>query len=157
MSASICAPRLLQPEVYVFHATGALASEFYRMRLPEMARAFILRQFQNNARESIQAILSETSLASRQLAIETIEFPFELTVELAEQLDLSMCLDTGHVLVGFPGRWICSPHSSAACLAWPRSTCTMARGKGQRNALVTARITSRLAQVASMCRACSTG
>jgi len=47
--------------------------------------------------------LSETGLASRQLAIETIEFPFELTVELAEQLDLSMCLDTGHVLSGFSG------------------------------------------------------
>jgi sugar phosphate isomerase/epimerase len=87
----------------VFHSTGALASEFYRMRLPEMARALILRQFQNNARESIQAILAETGIASRQLAIETIEFPFELTAELAEQPDLSMCLDTGRVLVGFSG------------------------------------------------------
>ena len=100
---SINATRPLEPEVYVLHATGALAAEFYRMRLPETARALILRQFQNNARESIQAILSETGLASRQLAIETIEFPLELTVELAEQLDLSMCLDTGHVLSGFSG------------------------------------------------------
>jgi MFS family permease len=53
---SIHATRSLQPEVYVFHSTGALAAEFYRMRLPEMARALILRQFQNNAHESIQAI-----------------------------------------------------------------------------------------------------
>ena len=51
----------------------------------------------------MQAILAETGLASRKLAIETIEFPFDLTLELAEQLDLSMCLDTGHVLVGFSG------------------------------------------------------
>jgi len=58
----IQATRPLQPQVYVLHATGALASEFYRMRLPEAARALILRQFQNNARESIQAILAEIHL-----------------------------------------------------------------------------------------------
>jgi sugar phosphate isomerase/epimerase len=93
----------LDPEVYVLHATGALAAEFYRMDLPELARALILRQFQAGARQSIEVLLSETGLASRRLAIETIEFPFDLTLELAEELDLSICLDTGHVLVGFSG------------------------------------------------------
>jgi sugar phosphate isomerase/epimerase len=93
----------LDPEVFVFHATGALAAEFYHMRLPEMARALILKQFQSQARESLKAILAETGLPSRKLAIETVEFPFELTVELAQALDLSLCLDTGHVLVGFSG------------------------------------------------------
>ena len=94
---------LIEPEVYVLHATGALAAEFYRMRLPELARAVILRQFQGYARGSIQAILAETGIPSRRLAVETIEFPFDLTVELAEELDLSVCLDTGHVFVGFSG------------------------------------------------------
>ena len=93
----------LEPEVYVLHATGALAAEFYRMRIPEVARAVLMRQFQNGARESIQTILHETGIPSRQLAIETIEFPFELTLELAEELDLSICFDTGHVLSGFSG------------------------------------------------------
>jgi sugar phosphate isomerase/epimerase len=93
----------LAPEVYVLHATGALAAEFYRMGLPDLARAYILRQFQNCARESIETILRETGIPSRQLAIETVEFPFDLTLELAEDLDLSICLDTGHVLVGFSG------------------------------------------------------
>jgi sugar phosphate isomerase/epimerase len=37
------------------------------------------------------------------LAIETIEFPFDLTLELAQDQDLSICFDTGHVLVGFSG------------------------------------------------------
>jgi len=32
-----------------------------------------------------------------------VEFPFELTLELAEEMDLSICLDTGHVLAGFSG------------------------------------------------------
>jgi len=93
----------LRPEVYVLHATGSLAAEFYRMRLPELGRAMILRQFQAAARASLAAILAETGIPSRQLAIETIEFPFDLTLELAEQIDLSLCLDVGHILSGFSG------------------------------------------------------
>ncbi|MBN2387063.1 MAG: sugar phosphate isomerase/epimerase [Anaerolineales bacterium] len=100
---SIRVTQPLEPEVYVLHASGALAAEFYNMKVSEMARTLILRQFQNGARESIQAILSETGIASRRLAIETIEFPLDLTLELADELDLSVCLDTGHVLAGFPG------------------------------------------------------
>lgn len=99
----IRATRPLAPEVYVFHATGALAAEFYRMELPEQARWLILRQFQAQALASLRAILEETGLPPRQLAIETVEFPFELTLELAEALDLAFCLDTGHVLSGFSG------------------------------------------------------
>jgi sugar phosphate isomerase/epimerase len=93
----------LEPEVYVLHATGALAAEFYNMNISELARSLILRQFQSGARESIRAILERTGLPSRKLAIETVEFPLDLTLELADELDLSICLDTGHVLAGFPG------------------------------------------------------
>lgn len=94
----------LQPEAYVLHATGALAAEFYRMDLPEQARALILRLFQQQAGTSIAAILSETGLPSRKLALETVEFPLELTLELAERFDTGICLDTGHILAGFAGR-----------------------------------------------------
>jgi sugar phosphate isomerase/epimerase len=93
----------LEPEVYVLHATGALAAEFYNMKISELARTLILRQFQSGARESIRAILEQTGLPGRKLAIETIEFPLDLTLELADELNLSICLDTGHVLAGFPG------------------------------------------------------
>jgi sugar phosphate isomerase/epimerase len=99
----ITACSLLEPEVFVLHATGSLAAEFYRMNLPDMAHGLLLRQFQNGARRSIQTILEKTRIPSRKLAIETVEFPFDLTLELAEDLDLSICLDTGHVLVGFSG------------------------------------------------------
>ncbi len=99
----IRATQALMPEMYILHATGALAAEFYRMQIPELARELLMRQFQNAARESLVSILAETGLAGRELAIETIEFPFELTLELAEELDLSVCFDTGHVLVGFSG------------------------------------------------------
>ena len=99
----IQATQPLEPEVYVLHATGALAAEFYQMDLPDLAKGFILRQFQSYARQSIETLLAETGIPSRRLAVETIEFPFDLTLELAEDRDLSICLDTGHVLVGFSG------------------------------------------------------
>ncbi len=93
----------LAPEVYVLHATGALAAEFSRMHLPDVVRSAVVRQFQHQARRSLEEILADTGIASRQLAIETIEFPFELTLDLAELLDLGICFDTGHVLAGFSG------------------------------------------------------
>ena len=93
----------LEPEVYVLHATGALAAEFYRMNLPDMAKTLALKQFQGGAISSIQIILEETGLDSRKLAVETIEFPLDLTLEIADLLDLSICLDTGHILAGFSG------------------------------------------------------
>jgi len=94
---------VLDPELYVLHATGPLAAEFYAMNLPDLAKALILRQFQGHARDSIRTILERTGVPSRKIAIETIEFPFDLTVDLADQLDLSLCLDVGHILVGFSG------------------------------------------------------
>jgi sugar phosphate isomerase/epimerase len=100
---TIRATEPLAPSTYVLHATNALASEFYRRRLPEPAQAYVLGIFQEHARESVAAILAETGIASRRLAVETVEFPFELTLALAEELDLSVCFDTGHVLVGFSG------------------------------------------------------
>lgn len=90
-------------ENYVLHSTGSLAAEFYQMRLPDVGKAIVLRQFQAGALESIRSILGQTGIPSRKLAVETLEFPFELTLEIAEQADTSICLDVGHVLVGFAG------------------------------------------------------
>ncbi len=90
-------------EQYVLHPVGALATEFYRMRLPEGSKTLILRQFQANAMQTVKTLLAETGLPSRKLTIETVEFPFELTLEIAQAMDTSMCLDTGHVLTGQSG------------------------------------------------------
>jgi sugar phosphate isomerase/epimerase len=103
MVETIKATLPLEPEAYVLHATGALAAEFYNMKISELARTLILRQFQSGARASIQSILEQTGIPSRKLAVETVEFPLDLTLELVEELDLSICLDVGHVLAGFPG------------------------------------------------------
>jgi sugar phosphate isomerase/epimerase len=99
----ITASQPLDPQVYVLHATGSLASEFTAMALPPVGKGLILRQFQQGAMQSLGAILRTTGLPSRQLAIETVEFPLDLTLEMAEAFDLSVCLDVGHVLSGFSG------------------------------------------------------
>jgi sugar phosphate isomerase/epimerase len=91
----------LQPEVYVMHATGPLAAEFARMKAVEAMRPLVLSVFVAQARRSIEELLQRTGLASRLLAIETVEFPMDLTLQLAEELDLSVCLDTGHILAGY--------------------------------------------------------
>jgi sugar phosphate isomerase/epimerase len=93
----------LEPEVFVLHATGSLAAEFYRMSMPTLAKNYVMGQFQDGARKSLEVILSKTDVPSNKLAIETIEFPFDSTLTLAKEFDLSICLDTGHVLVGFSG------------------------------------------------------
>ena len=100
----IRATQVLAPEAYVLHATGGLAAEFYHGNFPDHVKALLMRQFQAGAATSIQTVLSETGIHPRKLAIETIGFPFDLTLELAEQFDLSMCLDTGHILAGFSGQ-----------------------------------------------------
>ena len=73
------------------------------MRALDLVRPLVMRLFQEQARRSVKMLLDRTGLPSRQLAVETVEFPLELTLELAEEFDLSVCLDTGHVLAGYSG------------------------------------------------------
>ena len=94
----------LEPEAYVLHATGALAAEFYTMAtIPNEARPLVVGMFQRHAAHSVAELLRRTSIPSRAIAVETIEFPFDLTLALAEEFDLSICLDTGHVVAKYPG------------------------------------------------------
>jgi sugar phosphate isomerase/epimerase len=94
----------LAPEMYVLHGTGPFASEFSHIQMPEMIHQLVLGQITGYSRRAIEQILKETGIESRRIAIETIGFPYRLTFGLAQKLDLSMCLDTGHVLIGFSGQ-----------------------------------------------------
>jgi len=91
----------LEPEAYVLHAFGALAAEFSRMKPLQAMRALVLQLFMAQAQRSVGELLERTGLPPRKIAVETIEFPFDLTLELAETFDLSMCLDVGHVVAGY--------------------------------------------------------
>jgi hypothetical protein len=84
----------LEPEIYVLHATGALATEFSRMKVLEAMCSLVLNLFATQARLSIEQLLARTGLHSCLVAVETVEFPFDLTLGLGEHLHLSMCLAT---------------------------------------------------------------
>lgn len=93
----------LDPECYVLHSTGALAAEFARLELPENYRGLVNRYMLSCSAKSIGEILSRTKISHRKLALENVEFPFELTRETVDQFDLSICFDTGHLLAGYCG------------------------------------------------------
>jgi sugar phosphate isomerase/epimerase len=93
----------LNPECYVLHSTGALASEFTRLNISSTFKQIVNRSLLSFSEQSISEILSRTSINSRKLAIENVEFPFELTRETIDKFNLSICFDTGHLLAGFSG------------------------------------------------------
>lgn len=95
----------LKPECWIIHPTGALTSEFTRLNLPNFAKDFMTNHFVNIASQSLEAILDNTGVSSQKIAVENVEFPFSSMVETIENLDLSICFDTGHLLAGFSGKW----------------------------------------------------
>ena len=97
--------RQLDPICWVIHATGALISEFTHINLPSFAKTFMNDHFASTAQESLNQIIDQTNISSRKLAVENVEFPFRKMEECLENLDLSICFDTGHLLAGISGDW----------------------------------------------------
>jgi sugar phosphate isomerase/epimerase len=96
--------RQLDPDVYVLHASGALSAEFSRMAIPDQYKGIVLGLFADNGVKAIKRLIRETDLDPTKLAIETIEFPLEKTLDQIKRVRGSkMCIDTGHVLAKYPG------------------------------------------------------
>ncbi len=95
----------LNPDCWVIHATGALATEFFHMKMPSYLKDVVITQFTLNACRSIEEIIDRTGINPRKLAIENVEFPFKEFFEGVEELDVSICFDTGHLLAGYSGDW----------------------------------------------------
>ncbi len=93
----------LEPEVYVLHATGALAAEFSRLKLPESMVQLICGYMSGHAIDSVRDILAITEIHPRRLAIENVEFPFTITRQIVDECDTSICFDTGHQLTRYSG------------------------------------------------------
>ena len=108
---SIEIAKILEPECYVLHSTGALAAEFTgaslsafaRLDLPKHYKELVDRYMLAHSAKSIEEILSKTGIPPCKLAVENVEFPFKLTRETVDQFDLSICFDTGHLLAGYSG------------------------------------------------------
>jgi sugar phosphate isomerase/epimerase len=97
----------LEPEVYVYHSTGALAAEFSRLNYPEKIKTVINVYMASHSAKSLEEILSKSEIDPKKLAIENIEFPFEVTRSIVDEYDTGICFDTGHLLTRYSGNETC--------------------------------------------------
>ncbi|MHA1906048.1 MAG: cobamide remodeling phosphodiesterase CbiR [Candidatus Thorarchaeota archaeon] len=88
----------IDPEVYVLHSTGALATEFSRENFPKPSGDMISMLMAGFSATSIEEILSQTEINPAKIAVENIEFPFDITRDVIDEYGLSICFDTGHLL-----------------------------------------------------------
>jgi sugar phosphate isomerase/epimerase len=93
----------LEPEVYVIHNSGWIGAEFSEFDIGGDDQPIISMIIGSLAEQSVREIIHQSKVPSRKFALESIEFPFEITWSIAENLDTSICLDTGHVLSGQSG------------------------------------------------------
>lgn len=93
----------LEPEYYVLHSTGPLATEFSNLEFSRDMVMLICSLMAGFSAQSIEEILTETEIDPKRLAIENIEFPFDITRELVDEYDTSICFDTGHLLTRYSG------------------------------------------------------
>ncbi len=93
----------LEPEYYVLHSTGPLAAEFSNLDFPREMVMLICTLMAGFSARSIEEIITATEMNPRRLAIENIEFPFEITREIVDEYDTSICFDTGHLLTKYSG------------------------------------------------------
>lgn len=103
LADAISVVKPLNPEVYVLHNAGWVGAEFSELNITPQYQTAISTALGGIAEQSIQELITRTKLPSRKIALESIEFPFEITWQIAERLDTSICLDTGHVLSGQSG------------------------------------------------------
>jgi sugar phosphate isomerase/epimerase len=81
--------KTLDPVAYPLHLTAA----------PDRIDSNSLSAWVARLEESVLVLLGEGLLAD-QLAVETLNYPFEYVAPLVERHDLSVCLDVGHILLG---------------------------------------------------------
>ncbi|MFW9923041.1 MAG: cobamide remodeling phosphodiesterase CbiR [Candidatus Thorarchaeota archaeon] len=95
----------LEPVCWVFHSAGKINNEFLNFKFPDLARGIMMQQFVSWAKDSIKTILEKTDIPSRKFAVENIEFPFTAIEPVIQELDVSICFDTGHLIAGFSGKF----------------------------------------------------
>lgn len=94
----------LDPVAYVIHLTGALAAQFSRINLDPKIMRTVSGLLNVLAGLSVEKILNDTKISPELLAVENVEFPFDATRRIVDKYGLSICFDTGHLLVGYSGK-----------------------------------------------------
>jgi len=93
----------LEPEAYILHVTGDLAAEFSNLAYNNGLMRIIANLLSGFAAASVEEVLSRTELHPRKIAVENVMFPFAITRDLIDDLDLSICFDTAHLLSRMSG------------------------------------------------------
>lgn len=88
----------LNPEVYVLHTTGALATEFSQLSFPKQSVDLICMLMTGFSAKSVEEIITQTEINPKRIAIENLEFPFDFTRDVVDEYGTSICFDTGHLL-----------------------------------------------------------
>lgn len=93
----------LAPEFYVLHATGDMAAGFSRRPMASHTRNLICIMLSAFSAQSVEEIITATEIDPLKLAIENIEFPFDITCEIAGEYGTSICFDTAHLITRMSG------------------------------------------------------
>ncbi|MHA2025213.1 MAG: cobamide remodeling phosphodiesterase CbiR [Candidatus Thorarchaeota archaeon] len=93
----------LEPEAYVLHASGDLAAGFSTMNYGSNLIRLIGTLLAGFAAASVEDIVSRTEIDSRELAIENVDFPYDILRKVVDDLDTSICFDTAHLLARMSG------------------------------------------------------
>lgn len=93
----------LNPEAYVLHATGELGAYVSSLNYEGNVIQILCTVLAGYAAASIEEIISRTEIDPRKLTIENVEFPFDIMRPIIDDLDVSICFDTAHLLSEMSG------------------------------------------------------
>ncbi|MHA1662747.1 MAG: cobamide remodeling phosphodiesterase CbiR [Candidatus Thorarchaeota archaeon] len=93
----------LDPEAYVLHATGEIGNYVSSLNYGGSVVPLLCTILAGYAATSIEEIVSRTEIDPRKLAIENVEFPFDIMRPVIDDLDVSICFDTAHLLCQMSG------------------------------------------------------
>lgn len=77
--------------------TGALAPTSYTLHLMQSGPEEDTRGWQARTLQSLQAVL-DSGIAARRICVENLDYDFTLAAPIIRQLDLSVCMDMGHLV-----------------------------------------------------------
>jgi len=100
---SIKLTKPLDPEAYVLHATGEIGNYVSSLNYGGSVVPLLCTILAGYAATSIEEIISRTEIDPRKLAIENVEFPFDIMRPVIDDLDVSICFDTAHLLCQMSG------------------------------------------------------
>ena len=93
----------LEPEAYVLHASGDMAAVFSNLNYESNLVRLISTLLAGFAAASVEDIVSRTEINPREIAIENVDFPFDVLRDVIDDLDTSICFDTAHLLARMSG------------------------------------------------------